>query len=54
MVLPHAVMQENIPGDFLEAGVWRGGSSIYARAVLDINGDHRLVSIFSLAFAAVP
>ncbi|KAL6072238.1 Macrocin O-methyltransferase [Balamuthia mandrillaris] len=26
--------QENIPGDFMECGVWRGGASIFAQAVL--------------------
>jgi O-methyltransferase len=29
------VIRDNVPGDFLEAGVWRGGASIFARAVLD-------------------
>lgn len=29
------VVQNDIPGDFLEAGVWRGGASMYARRVLD-------------------
>ncbi|GGX72712.1 macrocin O-methyltransferase [Tateyamaria omphalii] len=27
-------IRENIPGDFVETGVWRGGASIFARAVL--------------------
>lgn len=35
---------EGIPGDFVEAGVWRGGASIYASAVLEAAGDfHRRV-----------
>lgn len=29
-----AVLKENIPGDFLEAGVWRGGACIFLRAIL--------------------
>lgn len=29
------VVKNNIPGDFVETGVWRGGASIYARAVLN-------------------
>jgi len=28
------VLEKNIPGDFIETGVWRGGSSIFMRAVL--------------------
>jgi hypothetical protein len=28
------VIANNIPGDFIECGVWRGGGSIFARAVL--------------------
>lgn len=28
------VIKERVPGDILEAGVWRGGASIYARGVL--------------------
>jgi len=29
-----AVIQKKVKGDFLEAGVWRGGASIFAQAVL--------------------
>jgi len=29
------VLKENIPGDFLEAGVWRGGACIFARLLLN-------------------
>jgi O-methyltransferase len=32
MLLERAIA-ENIPGDFIETGVWRGGACIYARAV---------------------
>lgn len=28
------VLEHNIPGDFLEAGVWRGGSAMFMRALL--------------------
>jgi O-methyltransferase/8-demethyl-8-(2,3-dimethoxy-alpha-L-rhamnosyl)tetracenomycin-C 4'-O-methyltransferase len=28
------VLDEDIPGDFIETGVWRGGASIYMRALL--------------------
>ena len=29
-----SVISENIPGDFIETGVWRGGATIFMRAVL--------------------
>ena len=28
------VLKENIPGDFIETGVWRGGATILMRAIL--------------------
>jgi hypothetical protein len=31
-------LRENIPGDLLEAGVWRGGTSIFMRAILAAHG----------------
>src|SRR5258708_36211574 len=33
------VIQRDIPGDLVEAGVWRGGASIMMRAVLAAYGD---------------
>ena len=33
------VLDDKIPGDFLEAGVWRGGACIYARGILLAHGD---------------
>jgi O-methyltransferase len=33
------VRNESIPGDFVECGVWRGGASIFAKAVLNCLGD---------------
>lgn len=33
------VIERNIPGDLVEAGVWRGGASILMRAVLAAYGD---------------
>jgi O-methyltransferase len=32
------VLEERVPGDFLEAGVWRGGGSIFMRGVLKAHG----------------
>jgi O-methyltransferase len=32
------VLARDVPGDGLEAGVWRGGSGMYMRALLDVHG----------------
>jgi O-methyltransferase len=34
-----SVIGEKVPGDFVETGVWRGGASIYAKAVLTAYGS---------------
>jgi hypothetical protein len=34
------VLREQIPGDFLEAGVWRGGATIFMKAILAAYGVH--------------
>jgi O-methyltransferase/demethyldecarbamoylnovobiocin O-methyltransferase/8-demethyl-8-(2,3-dimethoxy-alpha-L-rhamnosyl)tetracenomycin-C 4'-O-methyltransferase len=40
-------IRDNIPGDFYELGVWRGGACIYARGVLNALGHpHRAVHVF--------
>ena len=39
--IPHcvtSVLEDNIPGDLIEAGVWRGGGAILMRAVLAAHG----------------
>jgi len=33
------VLKHGVPGDLLEAGVWRGGATIFMRAVLKAYGD---------------
>jgi O-methyltransferase len=33
------ILQQDIPGDLVEAGAWRGGGSIFMRAVLKAYGD---------------
>jgi len=33
------VLEKGVPGDFLEAGVWKGGTCIFARAILKAYGD---------------
>lgn len=45
---------DRVPGDFVETGVWRGGASIFARAVLDAyDGRDRLVWCCD-SFAGLP
>jgi O-methyltransferase len=34
-----SVIEEGIPGDFIETGVWKGGSTIFMRGALRIFGD---------------
>lgn len=41
------VVKKKIYGDFVECGVWRGGASIYARAVFNVLGERqRQVHLF--------
>jgi O-methyltransferase len=48
------VLRENVPGDLLEAGVWRGGGCILMRAVLKAHGvTDRLVWVAD-SFAGLP
>jgi O-methyltransferase len=37
------VIRERVPGDVIETGVWRGGATIFMRAVLQVHGDPRNV-----------
>ena len=37
--LLHNVFTQEIEGDFLEAGVWRGGASIFAKAMVQVYGQ---------------
>lgn len=34
------ILKEKIPGDLIETGVWRGGATIFMKAVLKVNGDN--------------
>jgi O-methyltransferase len=47
------VFKDAIPGDFLEAGVWRGGACIFMRALLDLEHGFRVVWVAD-SFAGLP
>jgi O-methyltransferase len=36
--LVETTLQENIPGDYIETGIWRGGACILMRAILQAHG----------------
>jgi O-methyltransferase len=48
------VLEEGVPGDLLEAGVWRGGACILMRAVLEAHGDRQRCVWVADSFAGVP
>eukprot|EP01105_Mastigella_eilhardi_P002280 TRINITY_DN1278_c0_g1_i4.p2 TRINITY_DN1278_c0_g1~~TRINITY_DN1278_c0_g1_i4.p2 ORF type:complete len:336 (-),score=77.90 TRINITY_DN1278_c0_g1_i4:49-1056(-) len=48
------VVGEGVPGDFMECGVWRGGASIFARAVLDTLGEDGRKVILADSFEGLP
>jgi hypothetical protein len=53
-VLAEQVIQDGIPGDMLEAGVWRGGACILMRGVLAAHGvTNRLVWVAD-SFTGLP
>jgi O-methyltransferase len=48
------VLRREVPGDLLEAGVWRGGASIFMRAVLKAHGDRTRCVWLADSFAGLP
>jgi hypothetical protein len=48
------VITEGVPGDIIEAGVWRGGASIFARAVLEAHGVRDRKIIVADSFEGLP
>jgi O-methyltransferase len=48
------VLSEDVPGDFIEAGVWRGGASIMVRAVLAAYGENRRRVWLADSFRGLP
>jgi O-methyltransferase len=48
------VLEDGVPGDLLEAGVWRGGSAIFMRALLDVMGDETRLVWAADSFRGLP
>lgn len=48
------LLAENIPGDLIEAGVWRGGATMLMKALLDIHGDRERRVWVADSFAGLP
>ncbi len=48
------VIARGVPGDLIEAGAWRGGATIYMRAVLEANGDTERVVWVADSFEGLP
>ena len=48
------VVADDVPGDLLEAGVWRGGAGILMRAVLAVTGDTTRTVWMADSFQGLP
>jgi len=48
------VINRNVPGDILEAGVWRGGMTIFMRGVLKALGDRERHVLVADSFEGLP
>ena len=48
------VVRDRVPGDLIEAGVWRGGASILMRAVLDSLGSRDRAVLVADSFEGFP
>ena len=49
-----SVIRNGVPGDLIETGVWRGGSSIFMRAVLKAYGDYSRMVWLADSFRGLP
>lgn len=52
--LVSTVIEENISGDFIETGVWRGGSCIFMKAILTASHDSSRRVFVADSFAGLP
>ena len=48
------VIENNVEGDFIETGVWRGGACIYAKAIIDSYGVTDRTVWVADSFAGLP
>lgn len=48
------VIRRDVPGDFIETGVWRGGACIFARACLKAYGDNKRNVWLADSFKGLP
>jgi len=48
------VIRRNVPGDLIETGAWRGGASIFIRAVLKVYGDKSRLVWVADSFQGLP
>jgi hypothetical protein len=48
------VIKDNIPGDFIETGVWRGGSTIFMKALLKNSNINNRVVWVADSFEGLP
>lgn len=48
------VLEQGVPGDLIEAGAWRGGATIFMRAILAAHGDTERVVWVADSFEGLP
>jgi hypothetical protein len=48
------ILRNNIPGDFIETGVWRGGSTIFMKAVLKVHNVNNRIVWVADSFEGLP
>lgn len=49
-----SVLEEGVPGDFIETGVWRGGACIFMRGMLNAFGDESRKVFVADSFEGLP
>jgi O-methyltransferase len=48
------VLKQGVPGDLIETGVWRGGATIFMRAILEAYGDKQRTVWVADSFEGLP